>query len=269
MNKVISTVMSSGNFKQHKGVDRKSKTIVFSRFQKGVQSVRTIVDTGYNEKGQKVSDPSVKSVFINTAKQWRTIVPAAKTSPIGLSSVISKVESDAGAVPNCKFCGGKKFTSSKGNSVCANACWTKNSNSKKATASKGKKSTKAKLPHRQFATKAPAQPAPKQQKVSYAVHLEPGDLVCVAEYKPDMTTVLNKNFFGTIMSVKKSSYSPEIDQIKVSWHKTDPDADGFRYFRVMSSTDSNNILRRKENVSASVHGFYVISRPNVIVERKV
>ena len=80
----------------------------------------------------------VKLVYINRAKSWREITTEVFTDARGLASLIKKMEAAEKFVKTCKFCKAKKFKAKTGNTVCANACWTKWSGKKKAASTKKK-----------------------------------------------------------------------------------------------------------------------------------
>ena len=202
----------------------KGTTIIYSRKHPTAKFVRVVVDSGIDNKTNKVvGKVGVKLCFVNRQKSWREITTQIFTTNTGLAKTIKAQEAAEQFVKTCKHCKAKKFTAKSGNVVCANACWTtwgnkkKNATTKKATQKKPQKVT-AKKSQKKAPNIIVGKVASKKRRTSkktsekiFTAEILPGDLVTVEEIQGEKVT---KNFTGKILGIVKSVKDNAVD---VDW----------------------------------------------------
>ena len=135
-------MLKAEGFFPHKK-NAKGTTIIYSRKHPSAKFVRVVIDSGIDSKTNKVvGKVGVKLCFINRQKGWREITTEIFTTNTGLVKTIKAQEAAEKFVKTCKFCKAKKFKAKTGNTVCANACWTKWSGKKKSEKTTKKTSQK-------------------------------------------------------------------------------------------------------------------------------
>jgi len=205
--KQIDHILRGDKFIRHKK-NAKGNTAIYSRNHPTAKFVRVVVDSSIDlNSGSASKRVGVKLVYINRAKSWREITTEIITDAKGLASLIKKVEAAEKFVKTCKFCKAKKFKAKTGNTVCANACWTKWSGKKKAASTKKKSSQKvaAKSSRKKTAQKMTQSAVKKNRQRKGQKNLQrfsqeilPGDLVTVEEFLGDKVTT---DYTGTVLGI--------------------------------------------------------------------
>jgi len=170
----------------------KGNTLIFSRNHPTAKFVRVVVDSGIDKtSGKIVSKAGVKLCYVNRQKSWRVITTEAFTTNTGLVKIIRLKEAAEKSVKTCKHCKAKKFTAKTGNVVCANACWTKWSRSKKPSKPIPAPKKKPSKPLRRVR-------AAPQTRPRYKIEILPGDLVTVEQVSSE---TIVQDFTGSILGV--------------------------------------------------------------------
>jgi len=170
----------------------KGNTLIFSRNHPTAKFVRVVVDSGIDKiSGKIVSKAGVKLCYVNRQKSWRVITTEAFTANTGLVKIIRLKEAAEKSVKTCKHCKAKKFTAKTGNVVCANACWTTWSRSKKPNKPIPAPKKKPSKPLRRVR-------AAPQTRPRYKIEILPGDLVTVEQVSSE---TIVQDFTGSILGV--------------------------------------------------------------------
>ncbi len=170
----------------------KGNTLIFSRNHPTAKFVRVVVDSGIDKiSGKIVSKAGVKLCYVNRQKSWRVITTEAFTTNTGLVKIIRLKEAAEKSVKTCKHCKAKKFTAKTGNVVCANACWTTWSRSKKPSKPIPAPKKKPSKPLRRVR-------AAPQTRPRYKIEILPGDLVTVEQVSSE---TIVQDFTGSILGV--------------------------------------------------------------------
>jgi hypothetical protein len=170
----------------------KGNTLIFSRNHPTAKFVRVVVDSGIDKiSGKIVSKAGVKLCYVNRQKSWRVITTEAFTTNTGLVKIIRLKEAAEKSVKTCKHCKAKKFTAKTGNVVCANACWTTWSRSKKPNKPIPAPKKKPSKPLRRVR-------AAPQTRPRYKIEILPGDLVTVEQVSSE---TIVQDFTGSILGV--------------------------------------------------------------------
>ena len=218
--KQIDHILRGDKFIRHKK-NAKGNTAIYSRNHPTAKFVRVVVDSSIDlNSGKATKRVGVKLVYINRAKGWREITTEIFTDARGLASLIKKVEAAEKFVKTCKFCKAKKFKAKTGNTVCANACWTKWSGKKKSGAKKKKTSQKitastvqkaAKNPQRKT-YKKPSQKVARKSSKKIVAEILPGDLVTVEQITlQELTHDYTGSILGIVMNVD------QFGKVNVNW----------------------------------------------------
>ena len=221
-------MLKAEGFFPHKK-NAKGTTIIYSRKHPTAKFVRVVIDSGIDNKTNKVvGKVGIKLCFVNRQKSWREVTTEIFTTNTGLVKTIKAQEAAEKFVKTCKHCKAKKFTAKTGNVVCANACWTgwggkkKNETTKKTTQKKPQKTTAKKSA---TTTKKKSQKVTPKHKRTYPLdkrvkkkaqkkfraNILPGDLVTVEEILGDK---VRENFTGKILGIVHSTGR---DSVKVTW----------------------------------------------------
>ena len=216
----IDNILKGDKFIRHKK-NAKGNTAIYSRNHPTAKFVRVVVDSGIDLTSGKANNrASAKLIYVNRAQSWREITIEISTNAKGLASAIKQAEVAEKFVKSCKFCKAKKFKAKTGNTVCANACWTKWAGKKKAASPKKKTSQKIAAQKTKAArqkniqrkktaqkmTQSAAQKSSQKrsqkssQKRSQKIVAEilPGDLVTVEEIEFDKVT---HDYTGSILGI--------------------------------------------------------------------
>ena len=170
----------------------KGNTLIFSRNHPTAKFVRVVVDSGIDKiSGKIVSKAGVKLCYVNRQKSWRVITTETFTTNTGLVKIIRLKEAAEKSVKTCKHCKAKKFTAKTGNVVCANACWTTWSRSKKPSKPIPAPKKKPSKPLRRVR-------AAPQTRPRYKIEILPGDLVTVEQVSSE---TIVQDFTGSILGV--------------------------------------------------------------------
>ena len=219
--KQIDHILKGDKFIRHKK-NAKGNTAIYSRNHPTAKFVRVVVDSSIDlNSGKATKRVGVKLVYINRAKGWREITTEIFTDARGLASLIKKVEAAEKFVKTCKFCKAKKFKAKTGNTVCANACWTKWGGKKKAGAKKKKTSQKkitastvkkaARNPRRK-AVKKSSQKKGQKNLQRFTQEILPGDLVTIEKHEG---TKLLQDLTGSILGIVQ--YVSKLGSVKTVW----------------------------------------------------
>jgi len=181
-----------------------------------------VIDSGIDSKTNKVvGKVGVKLCFINRQKGWREITTEIFTTNTGLVKTIKAQEAAEKFVKTCKFCKAKKFKAKTGNTVCANACWTKWSGKKKSEKTTKKTSQKvaAKSSRKKTAQKMTQRAAKKSSQRKGQKNLQrftqeilPGDLVTVEKHQG---TKLLQDLTGSILGIVQ--HVSKLGSVKTVW----------------------------------------------------
>ena len=219
--KQIDHILKGDKFIRHKK-NAKGNTAIYSRNHPTAKFVRVVVDSSIDlSSGKASSRVGVKLVYINRAKSWREITRECITDAKGLASLIKKVEAAEKFVKTCKFCKAKKFKAKTGNTVCANACWTKWSGKKKAASTTKKssqkvaaKSSRKKTAQKmtQSAVKKSSQRKGQKNLQRFTQEILPGDLVTIEKYEG---TKLLQDLTGSILGIVQ--YVSKLGSVKTVW----------------------------------------------------
>jgi hypothetical protein len=253
-------MLKAEGFFPHKK-NAKGTTIIYSRKHPTAKSVRVVIDSGIDNKTNKVvGKVGIKLCFVNRQKSWREVTTEIFTTNTGLVKTIKAQEAAEKFVKTCKHCKAKKFTAKTGNVVCSNACWTawggkkKSANTtkkssqkivaqKKAATPKKKKSQKV-TPKRQRTYPLNKRVGKKSQKKRQKIVAEilPGDLVTIErieldKFKEDYTGKV----LGIVMSIDKV-----LGKVKVNWTANTTNLQSYDMpFTNHYSTASRHVLRFK------------------------
>ena len=252
---------AEGFFPHKKNV--KGTTIIYSRKHPTAKFVRVVVDSGIDNKTNKVvGKVGIKLCFVNRQKSWREVTTEIFTTNTGLVKTIKAQEAAEKFVKSCKHCKAKKFTAKTGKVVCSNACWTtwsgkRNSTSKtqgvagKSVAVKTKSSQKKSqgnpgkvTPKTQRTYPLNKRVGKKSQKKRQKIVAEilPGDLVSVErieldKFKQDYTG----SILGVVMKIDKT-----LGKVKVNWTANTTNLQSYDMpFTNYYSTASRHVLRIK------------------------
>jgi hypothetical protein len=214
-------MLKAEGFFPHKK-NAKGTTIIYSRKHPSAKFVRVVIDSGIDSKTNKVvGKVGVKLCFINRQKGWREITTEIFTTNTGLVKTIKAQEAAEKFVKTCKFCKAKKFKAKTGNTVCANACWTKWSGKKKSEKTTKKTSQKvaAKSSRKKTAQKMTQRAAKKSSQRKGQKNLQrftqeilPGDLVTVEKHQG---TKLLQDLTGSILGIVQ--HVSKLGSVKTVW----------------------------------------------------
>ena len=214
-------MLKSEGFFPHKK-NAKGTTIIYSRKHPTAKFVRVVIDSGIDSKTNKVvGKVGVKLCFINRQKGWREITTEIFTTNTGLVKTIKAQEAAEKFVKTCKFCKAKKFKAKTGNTVCANACWTKWSGKKKSekttkktsqkvAAKSSRKKTAQKMTQR--AVKKSSQRKGQKNLQRFTQEILPGDLVTVEKHQG---TKLLQDLTGSILGIVQ--HVSKLGSVKTVW----------------------------------------------------
>jgi hypothetical protein len=211
---------SEGFFPHKKNV--KGTTIIYSRKHPTAKSVRVVIDSGIDNRTNKVvAKLGIKLCFVNRSKSWREVTTQIFTTNTGLIKTIKAQEAAEKFVKTCKHCKAKKFTAKTGNVVCSNACWTAWGGKKKAASPKKKTSQKTVAssipkgpiePQKKKAAKKPQRKAARKSSQKIVAEILPGDLVTVEEITlREITTDYTGSILGVVMKVDQHG------RVDVNW----------------------------------------------------
>jgi hypothetical protein len=234
-------MLKSEGFFPHKK-NAKGTTIIYSRKHPTAKSVRVVIDSGIDNRTNKVvAKLGIKLCFVNRSKSWREVTTQIFTTNTGLIKTIKAQEAAEKFVKTCKHCKAKKFTAKTGNVVCSNACWTAWGGKKKpasttkkssqttaqkmAAAPKKKKSQKKMTASEHYLPATnPQKVTPKSQRTYPAnrssqkkrqkitAEILPGDLVSVEEIEFDkVTTDYTGSILGIVMKATDSG------EVTINW----------------------------------------------------
>jgi len=214
-------MLKAEGFFPHKK-NAKGTTIIYSRKHPSAKFVRVVIDSGIDSKTNKVvGKVGVKLCFINRQKGWREITTEIFTTNTGLVKTIKAQEAAEKFVKTCKFCKAKKFKAKTGNTVCANACWTKWSGKKKSekttkktsqkvAAKSSRKKTAQKMTQR--AVKKSSQRKGQKNLQRFTQEILPGDLVTVEKHQG---TKLLQDLTGSILGIVQ--HVSKLGSVKTVW----------------------------------------------------
>jgi len=189
--KQIDHILRGDKFLRHKK-NAKGSTAIYSRNHPTAKFVRVVVDSGIDLTSGKASNQiGIKLVYINRQKGWRVITTEIFATAKKLASTIKAQEAAEKFVKTCKHCKAKKFTAKTGNVVCANACWTTWSRSKKPSKPIPAPKKKPSKPLRRVR-------AAPQTRPRYKIEILPGDLVTVEQVSSE---TIVQDFTGSILGV--------------------------------------------------------------------
>ena len=211
-------MLKSEGFFPHKK-NAKGTTIIYSRKHPTAKSVRVVIDSGIDNKTNKVvGKVGIKLCFVNRSKSWREVTTEIFTTNTGLVKTIKAQEAAEKFVKTCKHCKAKKFTAKSGNVVCSNACWTAWGGKKKGASPKKKKSQKVVAQatpqmvtpksKRTYPANKSSQKKAEKKRQKIVAEILPGDLVSVErieldKFKQDYTG----SILGVVMSVSQHNGS--------------------------------------------------------------
>ena len=215
-------MLKAEGFFPHKK-NAKGTTIIYSRKHPTAKFVRVVIDSGIDNKTNKVvGKVGVKLCFVNRQKSWREVTIEIFTTNTGLVKTIKAQEAAEKFVKTCKHCKAKKFTAKSGKVVCANACWTtwsgkksaaspKNKTSQKIAAQKTKPAKQRNLQRKKTAQKSSQK---KSQKSSQKIVAEilPGDLVSIERVELD---VFKEDYTGRVLGIVMSV--DQFGKVNVNW----------------------------------------------------
>jgi len=244
-------MLKAEGFFAHKK-NAKGTTIIYSRKHPSAKFVRVVVDSGIDNKTNKVvGKVGVKLCYVNRHKNWREITTEIFTTNTGLVKTIRAQEAAEKFVKTCKHCKAKKFTAKSGNVVCANACWTgwgKYGNksakeTKKSSQITAQKKSQKVTPKNQRTYPLNKRVGKSSQKKPQKIVAEilPGDLVSIERieldtFKEDYTGKV----LGIVMSVTGSG------RVNVNWTANTSNLESFDLpFTNHYDTRSRHVLRFK------------------------
>ena len=227
-------MLKAEGFFPHKK-NAKGTTIIYSRKHPTAKFVRVVVDSGIDNKTNKVvGKVGVKLCFVNRQKSWREVTTEIFTTNTGLVKTIKAQEAAEKFVKTCKHCKAKKFTAKTGNVVCSNACWTawagkkksaspKKKSSQKIAAQKTKPAKQRNLQRKKTAQKMTQRAAQKSsqkksqkssQKSSQKIVAEilPGDLVSIERIELDQ---FKEDYTGRVLGIVMSV--DQFGKVNVNW----------------------------------------------------
>ena len=260
-------MLKAEGFFPHKK-NAKGTTIIYSRKHPTAKFVRVVIDSGIDNKTNKVvGKVGVKLCFVNRQKSWREVTIEIFTTNTGLVKTIKAQEAAEKFVKTCKHCKAKKFTAKSGKVVCSNACWTtwsgkRNSTNKtqgvagKSVASKTKSSQKKPQRNPGKATPKTQRTYPlnkrvgkKSQKKRQKIVAEilPGDLVSVERIELD---VFKEDYTGKILGIVMS-VTPD-GRVNVNWTANTSNLESYDLPFTNSYTTDSRHVRRIKVLSRSV-----------------
>jgi len=205
-------MLKSEGFFPHKK-NAKGTTIIYSRKHPTAKFVRVVIDSGIDSKTNKVvGKVGVKLCFVNRQKSWREVTTEIFTTNTGLVKTIKSQEAAEKFVKTCKFCKAKKFKAKTGNTVCANACWTKWGGKKKSekttkisfqkvAAKSSRKKTAQKMT--QSAAEIKIQRKGQKNLQRFTQEILPGDLVTIEKCEGNnILTDYTGSVLGIVQKVK-------------------------------------------------------------------
>ena len=204
-------MLKAEGFFPHKK-NAKGTTIIYSRKHPTAKFVRVVIDSGIDNKTNKVvGKVGIKLCFVNRQKSWREVTTEIFTTNTGLVKTIKAQEAAEKFVKSCKHCKAKKFTAKTGNVVCSNACWTAWGGKKKSAVppAKNPPRTYKKKPQpkpsrvtpkneRTYPANRSSQKSTQKKPQKIVAEILPGDLVTIERIELDK---FKEDYTGKILGI--------------------------------------------------------------------
>jgi uncharacterized Zn finger protein (UPF0148 family) len=258
-------MLKAEGFFPHKK-NAKGTTIIYSRKHPTAKFVRVVIDSGIDNKTNKVvGKVGVKLCFVNRQKSWREVTIEIFTTNTGLVKTIKAQEAAEKFVKTCKHCKAKKFTAKTGNVVCSNACWTawggkkKSANTTKKSSQKIVAQKKAATPQKKKSQKVTpksqrtypankkAQKKSQKKRQKIVAEILPGDLVSVERIELD---TFKEDYTGKILGIVMS-VTPD-GKVNVNWTANTSNLQSYDLPFTNSYTTDSRHVRRIKVLSRSV-----------------